>query len=106
MRSEGLCDRPRRRQLSAAHRTVHLVVQHWSPLSQVCRSPEPRTWYVFDRHRRIAIIRIVEVRGRRLLRSVTYDADPERRQLIGYFPENAMQLAAECTWSEYRPADE
>lgn len=56
---------------------------------------------MFDHHRRIAIIRIVEIRGRRLLRSVTYDADPEKRQLIGYFPPDAMRLAAECTWSEY-----
>lgn len=56
---------------------------------------------MFDQHRRIAIIRIVEIRGRRLLRSVTYAADSEQRQLIGYFPENAMRLAAECTWHEY-----
>lgn len=35
------------------------------------------------------------------LRSVTYAADPKQRQLIDYFPENAMRLAAECTWSEY-----
>lgn len=32
---------------------------------------------------------------------MTYDPDPKQRQLIGYFPENGMQLAAECTWSEY-----
>lgn len=80
---------------------MQLVVQHWSPVSQVWGSPEPGVWFMFDRHRRIAIIRLVEVRGRRLLRSVTYDPDPEQRQLIGYFPENGMQLAAECTWSEY-----
>jgi len=76
-------------------------VQHWSPMSQVQAGVEPGTWYVFDRSRRIAIIRLVEVRGRRLLRSVTYDPDPDQRQLIGYFPDNGMQLAAECTWSEY-----
>lgn len=80
---------------------VAVVVQHWSPLSQVQASPEPGTWYVFDRGSRIAIIREVEVRGRRLLRSVTFDPDPSQRVLIGYFPVNAMQLAAECTWSEY-----
>lgn len=80
---------------------MQLVVQHWSPVSQVWGSPEPGVWFMFDRHRRIAIIQLVEVRGRRLLRSVTYDPDPEQRQLIGYFPENGMQLAAECTWSEY-----
>lgn len=29
------------------------------------------------------------------------NATPTERQLIGYFPENAMRLAAECTWHEY-----
>ena len=77
------------------------MVQHWSPMSQVQESPEPGVWYMFDNSRRIAIIRHVEIRGRRLLRAVSYDADPERRQLIGYFPDNAMPLAAACTWSEY-----
>jgi len=86
---------------SAAGRTVVVVAQHWSPVSQVQASPEPGTWYMFDRSRRIAIIRLVEVRGRRLLRSVTYDENPAQRQLIGYFPVDAMRLAAECTWSEY-----
>jgi hypothetical protein len=77
------------------------VVQHWSPMSQLQRSPEPGVWYVFDRSKRIAILRVVEIRGRRLLRSVTFDPDPLLRQLIGYFPEDAMRLAVECTWSEY-----
>lgn len=77
------------------------MVQHWSPLSQVQAGVEPGTWIVFDRSRRIAIIRLVEVRGHRLLRSVTYHDDPGQRQLIGYFPEDGMRLAAECTWSEY-----
>lgn len=45
------------------------VVQHWSPMSQLQRSPEPGVWYV--------------------------------RQLIGYFPEDAMRLAVEFTWWEY-----
>lgn len=70
-------------------------------MSQLQKSPEPGTWYVFDRSKRIAIIRLVEIRGRRLLRSVTFDRDPEQRQLLGYFPEDAMRLAVECTWSEY-----
>ncbi|MGN7186972.1 hypothetical protein [Microbacterium enclense] len=77
------------------------MVQHWSPLSQVQASPEAGSWYMFDRSMRIAIIRLVQVRGRRLLRVVTYDQNPERRVLIGYFPQDAMRLAAECTWSEY-----
>lgn len=58
-------------------------------------------WFIFDKSKRIAIIRVVEVHGRKLLRSVTCDADPARRQLIGYFPEDAMRPAVECTWSEY-----
>ncbi|MFG6278644.1 hypothetical protein [Microbacterium sp. S16(2024)] len=40
------------------------MVQHWSPMSQLQRSPEPGVWYIFDKSRRIAIIRYVEVRGR------------------------------------------
>lgn len=87
--------------VSALYRTVAGVVQHWSPMSQVQAGVEPGIWYMFDRSRRIAIIRLIEVRGRRLLRSVTYDPDPDQRQLIGYFPEDGMRLAAECTWSEY-----
>lgn len=70
-------------------------------MSQLQRSPEAGVWYLFDKSRRIAIIRTVEVRGRRLLRSVTFHAEPEQRQLIGYFPEDAMRLTVECTWSEY-----
>ncbi|MET2012996.1 hypothetical protein ABXJ56_15745 [Microbacterium chocolatum] len=80
---------------------MQLVVQVWSPMSQLQRSPEPGVWYIFDRSKRIAIIRLIEVRGRRLLRSETFDQNPAQRQLIGYFPEDAMRLAVECTWSEY-----
>jgi len=77
------------------------VVQVWSPMSQLQRSPEKGVWFVFDKSKRIAIVRLVEVRGRKLLRSVTFHDDPAQRQLIGYFPEDAMKLAVECTWSEY-----
>lgn len=56
---------------------------------------------MFDRSKRIAIIRIVEIRGQRLLRAVTFDPDPQQRVLIGYFPEHAMRLACECVWAEY-----
>lgn len=56
-------------------------------MSQLQRSPVPGVWYVYDKGRRIAIIRYVKVRGRWLLRSVTFDRDPAERQLIGYFPE-------------------
>ena len=77
------------------------MVQIWSPMSQLQRSPEPGVWFVFDRSRRIAIVRVVEVQGRKLLRSVTFHDDPAQRQLIGYFPEDGMKLAVECTWAEY-----
>ncbi len=77
------------------------MVQVWSPMSQLQRSPEKGVWFVFDKSKRIAIVRLVEVRGRKLLRSVTFHDDPAQRQLIGYFPEDAMKLAVECTWSEY-----
>ncbi|MGQ2916280.1 hypothetical protein [Microbacterium aurantiacum] len=55
------------------------MVQHWTPLSQLERTPEPGVWLMFDKSRRIAIVRVVTVRGRRLLRSVTYDQDPKKR---------------------------
>ena len=77
------------------------MVQVWSPMSQLQRSPEPGVWYIFDNSRRIAIVRVVEIHGRKLLRSVTFDHDPAQRQLIGYFPEDAKRLAVECTWAEY-----
>jgi hypothetical protein len=70
-------------------------------MSQLQRSPEAGVWYLFDKSKRIAIVRVVGVRGRRLLRSVTFDHDSAQRQLIGYFPEDAMRLAVECTWAEY-----
>lgn len=63
-------------------------MQHWSPISQVQAAIEPGVRFMFDRSSRIAIIRVVEIRGRKLLRSVTYD-DPARRVLIGYFPIDA-----------------
>ena len=77
------------------------MVQHWSPMSQLQATPEAGVWYMFDKSKRIAIIRLVEVRGRKLLRVVTFDPDPVQRVLIGYFPEDGMRLACECTWSEY-----
>ncbi|MDI9891705.1 hypothetical protein [Microbacterium sp. IEGM 1404] len=68
-------------------------------MSQLQRSSRPGVWFIYDKSTRIAIVRVVC--GRKLLRSVTFDADPARRQLIGYFPEDAMRLAVECAWSEY-----
>lgn len=34
------------------------MVQVWSPISQLQRSPEPGVWYIFDNSRRIAIGRL------------------------------------------------
>lgn len=87
--------------MSVVTAMVPRVTQHWSPMSQLQATPETGVWLMFDKSKRIAIIRIVEVRGRRLLRSVTFDPDPAQRILIGYFPEDAMLLACECTWAEY-----
>lgn len=72
-------------------------------MAQLQDGVEPGTWLMFDRHRRVAIIRVVTVRGRRLIRSVSYDDDPRRRELIGYFPADhaGLELAAACTWSTY-----
>lgn len=77
------------------------VVQHWSAMSQLQPAITPGEWYMFDKTKRIAIIRYVTISGRRLLRSVTFDNDPAQRILIGYFPDDALRLAADCTWSEY-----
>lgn len=60
---------------------------------------------MFDGTKRIAIIRVVDIRGmnRKLIRSVTYDPDSSKRQLIGYFPNDAvgLRLAATATWQEW-----
>lgn len=81
------------------------MAQHWSPLSQLQRDVVPYQWVMFDRHRSIAIIRVVEIRGanRKLIRSVTYHPESAQRQLIGYFPNDAvgLRLAAAVTWQEY-----
>lgn len=77
------------------------MVQHWSPMSQLQRSPEPGVWFVFDKGKRIAIIRYVEIRDRRLLRAVTFHSDPTQRLLLGYFPDDGLRLAVECIWTEY-----
>lgn len=86
-------------------RTVVPVVQHWSPMSQLQRGVEQGTWLMFDRSKRIAILRVVPIRGtdRSLIRSVTYHSDPAQRQLIGYFPNDAvgLKLAAVITWQEW-----
>lgn len=91
--------------MPSGRRTVVLVAQHWSPMSQLQRGVEQGTWLMFDRSKRIAILRVVDIHGvnRKLIRSVTYDADPTRRQLIGYFPNDAvgLRLAATVTWQQW-----
>jgi len=84
---------------------ARLVVQHWSPMSQLQRDVEPGSWIMFDKSTRVAIIRATEIQvgttKRRLLRAVTWDADPERRVLLGYFPLNELDLAAAVVWAEW-----
>lgn len=74
-------------------------------MSQLQRDVTPYQWFMFDGSKRIAIIRVVDIRGanRKLIRSVTYDPDSSKRQLIGYFPNDAvgLRLAAAVTWSEW-----
>lgn len=90
--------------MSALARIVS-AVQHWSPMSQLQRGVEQGTWLMFDRSKRIAILRVVPIRGtgRSLIRAVTYHSDPAQRQLIGYFPNDAggLKLAATVTWGEW-----
>lgn len=90
--------------MSALARIVS-AVQHWSPMSQLQRGIEQGTWFMFDRSKRIAILRVVPIRGtdRSLIRCVTYHCDPAQRQLIGYFPNDAvgLKLAASVTWGEW-----
>ena len=76
-------------------------------MSQLQQDVTPGQWFMFDSSKRIAIIRVVEIRGPRqplkLIRSVTYHPDSSQRQLIGYFPNDAtgLRLAATVTWQEY-----
>lgn len=74
-------------------------------MSQLQRGVEQGTWLIFDRSKRIAILRVVPIRGtdRSLMRSVTHHLDPSQRQLIGYFPNDAvgLKLAASVTWGEW-----
>lgn len=74
-------------------------------MSQLQRDVTPGQWLMFDRHRRIAILRVVEIRGARrsLIRAVTFHTDPAQRRLIGYFPNDSagLRLAAGVTWGEY-----
>lgn len=50
------------------------MVQVWSPMSQLQRSPEAGVWYLFDKSKRIAIVRVVEVRGRLWITAITVAA--------------------------------
>ena len=77
------------------------MVQHWTPCSQVERGLEANQWFMVDRGRKIAIIRLLEVGGHtgELYRSTTYPAEPSQRILIGYFP--TLSMAAHFTWTEW-----
>lgn len=55
-------------------------------------------WFMRDRGRKVAIIRQVHIERPSgvLWRSVTWEDNPARRALIGYFP--TIQMAAAVTW--------
>lgn len=63
-----------------------------------------------DRGTQVAIIRQVRITrpAGHLWRSVTWDSDPSRRKLIGYFP--SLEMAVHVTWRTWaqrnRPAEE
>ncbi|UOE45989.1 hypothetical protein [Agromyces larvae] len=77
-------------------------MRYWRPDLRSVRRGE---WIMFDRGRRIAILREVEIgmgaeQKERLIRSVTYAEQSADRTLIGYFP--TLRLAAVVTWSMWQ----
>lgn len=80
------------------------MVQRWSPLSEVSTTPNRDEWIMYDGAKRIAIMRLLELgpgKSRvRVIRAVTWDVDPTRRTLIGYFP--SLRFAADITWAEWK----
>lgn len=79
------------------------MAHHWTPmetLQQVGRDE----WIVFDGHKRIAVIKRLELGPEReqVYRSVTWDRESEKRVLIGYLAH--LRMAAWVTWQEYAKA--
>ncbi|MFF2493265.1 hypothetical protein [Agromyces sp. NPDC058064] len=60
----------------------------------------------FDGERRIAIIREVDAGTppRQLLRADTWAPAEADRDFLGYFPVDALRLAAEMVWEVYQAA--
>jgi hypothetical protein len=77
------------------------MAHHWTPMSQVVRSPVADSWLVMDGAKKIAIIRIVELGNppEKLFRAVTYDADSSERILLAY--THKLSLAAAVVWREW-----
>jgi hypothetical protein len=73
-------------------------------MSELQRSITPGEWIMFDRTRKIAVIRLLHIgRGKEpMFRSVTWAEESAERALIGYFPH--LEMAAEVTWREWSRA--
>lgn len=84
------------------------MAHNWTPTNTL--TPWFGEYHMHDRGTKIAIIREVEIRRPqgRLWRSVTAEAEPSKRTLIGYFP--TLEMAAAVTWrvrtERQKPADE
>jgi hypothetical protein len=68
-------------------------VRYWQPDLRSVRKGE---WLMFDGAQRVAILREVEIgpQKEKLIRSVTWDAEVDRRVLLGYFPHLRLGLLA------------
>lgn len=78
-------------------------MRYWQPK---LRPAAQGTWLQFDGTRRIAIIRVVTAGHpqRLLLRADTWAADEAARDLLGFFPPDALRLCAEVIWGLYQDA--
>jgi hypothetical protein len=71
-------------------------------MNQLQQGFRPGEWYVMDRTKKVAIIKLVTMRsGRKVLRAVTWHERPEERQLLAYVGERDMRLLVEIVWSEW-----
>ncbi|MFE6965672.1 hypothetical protein ACFVAJ_11175 [Agromyces sp. NPDC057679] len=78
-------------------------MRYWSPnLRSVTRGE----WVQFDGERRIAIIREISAGTppQPLLRDDTWAPVEADRDFLGYFPIDALRLAAEMVWEVYQAA--
>lgn len=71
-------------------------------MNQLQQGFRPGEWFVMDRTKKVAIIKLVTMRsGRKVLRAVTWHENPDERQLLGYVGERDMKLLVEIVWSEW-----